>query len=361
MKIKIAGAGLAGLTAAINLAKHDIEVEIHESGKTIGQRFSGDLQCINNWSSNVDSLINIKNWGIDDSFDYIESKENIQIWIQNKTFTLNPDKPVHYLVQRGNFDGSLDRAILEQAQQYPSIKIIFESTVQDFSTFDIIATGPVIRNPHISGMAAGYIFPTAMENQTIMALDDDLAPDGYSYLLVKHGTAVTTSCIFRDFKKLQQFRDSTFKFFQNSMDLKIQGKKKLFSGVGRFFLIKYNKEKLFVGEAGGFQDFMLGFGMQYAIQTGYLAAKSIIENINYYDLIRKHVHPSMKASVVNRLIYQIMNDKTYSWLVKTFASPNPEEKLKQLYIPKWWHRVIYPLASIYFRKSIQDPLRKQKA
>ena len=42
--IKIAGAGPAGLTAAINLAKAGYQVEVFEKNHDTGVRFHGDLQ-----------------------------------------------------------------------------------------------------------------------------------------------------------------------------------------------------------------------------------------------------------------------------------------------------------------------------
>ena len=50
MTIKILGAGIAGLTAAIVLAKSGHLVEVFEKNKDCGMRFHGDLQGLENWS-----------------------------------------------------------------------------------------------------------------------------------------------------------------------------------------------------------------------------------------------------------------------------------------------------------------------
>lgn len=52
-KIKIAGAGPAGLSAAINLAKAGYEIDIYERNHNSGSRFHGDLQGLENWSTNI--------------------------------------------------------------------------------------------------------------------------------------------------------------------------------------------------------------------------------------------------------------------------------------------------------------------
>ncbi|WP_269848806.1 NAD(P)/FAD-dependent oxidoreductase [Methanosarcina horonobensis] len=67
---------------------------------------------------------------------------------------------------------------------------------------------------------------------------------------------------------------------------------KKFGGYGRFEIKKnYYDEKgtMFIGEAGGFQDYLWGFGMRYAFQSANLAARSIIENESYNDLIKEHL------------------------------------------------------------------------
>jgi predicted flavoprotein YhiN len=47
--IDVVGAGPAGLVAAINLAKAGFAVTLHESASSVGHRFHGDFQGIENW------------------------------------------------------------------------------------------------------------------------------------------------------------------------------------------------------------------------------------------------------------------------------------------------------------------------
>lgn len=54
--ISIAGAGPAGLTAAINLARAGYDVVVHEQHSDVGMCFSEDFQAIENWSSDEDLL-----------------------------------------------------------------------------------------------------------------------------------------------------------------------------------------------------------------------------------------------------------------------------------------------------------------
>ena len=44
------------------------------------------------------------------------------------------------------------------------------------------------------------------------------------------------------------------------------------------------KNKLLVGEAAGFSEADRGFGMHYALESGFLAAKSLMEGLDYDEL-----------------------------------------------------------------------------
>ena len=69
-KIKILGAGLSGLTAAINLAKSGYTVDIYEKNKDVGMRFNGDIQGLENWSDKKDIIKELKESNVDVDFDY---------------------------------------------------------------------------------------------------------------------------------------------------------------------------------------------------------------------------------------------------------------------------------------------------
>ncbi len=69
-KIIILGAGLSGLTAAINLAKSGYTVDVYEKNKDVGMRFNGDIQGLENWSDKKDIIKELKERNIDIDFDY---------------------------------------------------------------------------------------------------------------------------------------------------------------------------------------------------------------------------------------------------------------------------------------------------
>lgn len=62
--IKIQGAGPAGLAAAIKLAKEGMSVTVFEKNDECGMRFRGDFQGLENWSSEIDILDDLKSMDI---------------------------------------------------------------------------------------------------------------------------------------------------------------------------------------------------------------------------------------------------------------------------------------------------------
>lgn len=129
---------------------------------------------------------------------------------------------------------------------------------------------------------------------------------------------------------------------------------KTFSGIGNFVLLNSYKEgdRLLIGERGGFQDCLFGFGMRYAFLSGYLAAQSIIQGTDYDALIKKELLDMMKSSLVNRYLYEKLSNKGYRILIKKWInSSDPIGFLKSWYNLNWYKRLIYPLSLRWHKQN----------
>ena len=104
MKIKILGAGLSGLSAGINLAKSGYEVEIFERNADCGERFHGDLQGLENWTTKEDVLDSLAKMRIETNFDCHPFHKVVFTNCEN-TEEFSFEKPLFYLVKRGNISG----------------------------------------------------------------------------------------------------------------------------------------------------------------------------------------------------------------------------------------------------------------
>ena len=65
---------------------------------------------------------------------------------------------------------------------------------------------------------------------------------------------------------------------------------------------------LVIGEQAGFQDALAGFGMRYALRSGLLAARSIIEGTDYTELWRRELLPLLRAGTVNRFVFNMLGE-----------------------------------------------------
>ncbi|MBM4241891.1 MAG: NAD(P)/FAD-dependent oxidoreductase [Euryarchaeota archaeon] len=350
-KLSILGAGPAGLSAAINLAKANYEVNIFEKNRSVGGRFNGDFQGLENWSENIDTLKKMKNMNIDNNFEsYPFSKLTISNGTQKWDFLCN--KPAFYLVKRGSVDGSLDQGLKEQALNL-GIDIHFGETIPE-NQVDIIATGP---DPaEIFAAAKGIVFKTNMENVAIGLVNDNAAVKGYSYLLVANGHGCMCTVSFDRFKNLNKCFYETKNLFSSLIDLDIQ-KPHNTGGIGSFSRRTiYNKEKmLYVGEAAGFQDILWGFGIKTAITSGFLAARSIIDNEDYRKKVKDCFDKKFKASIVNRFLWEKFGIKNYSFIVdRIHNAKDPLKYLNSFHNYNILQKLIYPFALRYMQKRYDN-------
>lgn len=344
--IEVVGAGPAGLTAAIYLARMGCAATIYEEKEYVGQRFYGDFQGLENWTSDENVLETLERIGID-------TKKYPDLICQpyNKITIYDPNleerivqsvKPIFYLIQRGNAIGSFDRLLLKIAQD-AGVKIIFKHRKERLEKGGIIATGP----SRVNVLARGMIFKTDMEDMVTNIVDDNVAPKGYAYLIIHKGTGTLATVLYRDFKKARECFEKTVEGFNKVISLAIKDKKE-FGGFGNFFFDRpvYENGIYYVGEAAGLQDCLWGFGMRYAVVSGYLAARSIIEGKDYASIIAKELLPTQKASLINRFFYERVGNRGYSYLINRFARGNVTERLKRYYTLSPRKRLLYPIVRL---------------
>src|SRR5207247_1323230 len=72
----------------------------------------------------------------------------------------------------------------------------------------------------------------------------------------------------------------------------------------------------FVGEAAGFQDYLFGLGLRYAMTSGNLAARSILEGCDFDELWQCELAAKQDTSLVNRFLYEAGGNFGLSMFVK---------------------------------------------
>jgi len=112
--VRIAGAGPAGLVAAITLARR--RVIVHEVQREVGYRFQSDLQGLENWSSGEDVLDLLRGLGIDTDFDALPCDRGWGFDAWGERYDMIGKKTLFYMVERGPGPRTLDTALLDQAR-----------------------------------------------------------------------------------------------------------------------------------------------------------------------------------------------------------------------------------------------------
>jgi len=343
--IVILGAGLSGLTAAINLARKGYDVDVYERNGDVGMRFDGDIQGLENWSEKKDVLEELKEMNIEISFD-CDPFSKITLTNCSKTREISFVRPLFYSVKRGAFCGTIDYGLKVQASKL-GVNLHFQRTLSEKEA-DIVATGPATWK--IPGIVKGVVFNTDAADTAIAVFNNKLAFKGYSYLLIikKYGCMCTV--VLGELGRVDDCFEKTKEFFVKKFDLKL-GSIKQVVGVGSFSLKSAKKKtSLYVGEAAGLQDFLGGFGMRFAITSGYLAAQSLIENREYGRIADRRFQNKLKAGVVNRYLWEnVLSKRDYSFFIG--ISEFVKKNIHSMYNYNLLQRMIYPLALVNMKKT----------
>jgi flavin-dependent dehydrogenase len=354
--VRIAGAGIAGLTAAFALAKRGFNVEVLEQNQRSGVRFGGDLQGIENWTEEEDALAFIARQGIELTFTATPPGESFVVLPDGSVLPIRFRHPPFYLVRRGGAPDDLDRALEAQARANPRIRLRYGEKVRDWASVDIVATGPDVRDVPVDGIVAGYTFDTAHPDLAVLLLDNNFAPAGYGYLLVRGGYGVVSTCCFRRVENALALRERCVEHLLGKFPAVRPANLRTYGGIANVFVPRRDPSgRAWIGEAGGFQDFLWGFGMRSAMASGALAAEAMATGQDFYRLAAQRLLPRVRASIGNRFLYQALGHRGYRWLAtKLCRSHDPVRLLHAGYAPRWWNRLAYPLSRLVYARRLRD-------
>jgi len=349
--VEIAGAGPAGLAAAITLAHAGRRVVVHEMQKEVGHRFGGDFQGLENWTTEDDALTVLAALGLTTDFTAMPCRNGTVFDPAGKRHEIKSDETLFYLVERGPGPGTVDSALLRQAQAL-GVEVRFNSRLRHMAGDGILAAGPRAAD----AIAVGYHFETDMADGYWAICDDALAPQGYAYLLVMNGKGTVKSCMFSGFKQEKLYLKRTLEAFQRLVGLEMRNPQP-HGGSGNFRIphSAYSGPHPLVGEQAGFQDTLWGFGMRLAISSGVLAAQSLLNGENYDTLWQRDLKPQMETSVVNRALFSLTGKYGYGWLLRQLVTrSNLRESLRQQYQSSWPKRLLSPWARRRYESQRKD-------
>ena len=355
--IHILGAGLSGLSAAIVLANAGKKVHVYEVRKDSGARFDGDFQGIENWTSSPDFFDEMKSWGIDpnsfksNEFNVVDLAHPDDVITQPKTENI-----AFRVVERGTDEHCIDQGLKKLALEAGAT--IHYGSKKSPEECDIIAAGP----KDSSAVAFGEIFHTDHPNHVTLQLNDKLAPGAYSYLIIIDGVGLICTCLWRQQKRSSRYLNETIAWYEEHYKLNRKPIKRV-GGKGDFSLPNkyFHEGRYYVGEAGGLQDFMWGFGMRYAITSGTLAAHSILGKCDYEAEIRKRLIPLVKSSAINRFLLNRVGNRGFKlaaryWMWDQKRRGDGLAFMRRLYAPSIFRNILWPITklSMLKRKKLDD-------
>ena len=353
--VHIIRAVISGIAAATILAKAGKNVHVHEILRDSGARFDGDFQGLENWTSGVDFFDEMENWGLDTS-EFKSDAFSIVDLVHPDDVITNPitDGIAFRVVERGTDSHCIDQGLKRMALE-SGVEIHYKSK-KNPADCDIIAAGP----KNSSAVAFGEVFHTTHKNHVTFQLNDKLAPGAYSYMIIIDGIGLICTCLWRKQRKSSRYLNETIAWYEKFYELNRKPIKRV-GGKGDFGLpSRYRHEgKYYVGEAGGLQDFMWGFGMRYAITSGVFAAKDILGECDYEKEIRERLVPLVKSSVINRFLMNRMGDRGFKiianyWMKNQTKTGDGLKFMKRIYSPGIVRKLMWPIAKL-------SMLRKTKA
>jgi len=344
--VRIAGAGPSGLAAAIVLARAGRGVEVHEAKSDVGTRFIGDLQIIESSSERESVPAFLDRIGIARNFYFRPANWATFYDANGNARKITSDEPYGWFIRRGAEESTLDRGLLAQAREL-GVSVVFNSRLAPENA-DIVATGPASPD----GLAREMTWHTSDAERVDVFFNHLLSPGGYSYLFILDGIATFGCAIVADFKKIDEYFEHSLAAAQRLHAFAIPTETRNGYSYMNFHLKSEATKNgaRYVGEAAGFQDYLFGLGIRYALTSGWLAARSILEGRDFDELWKHELAAKQETSLVNRFLYEAGGNTGLSMFVRQAAKAKDfRGYLSGWHARPWWKALLSPVVRRVWR------------
>lgn len=330
MKVAIIGAGIAGLAAALTLERKGFKADVYEQNSAVADHYSHVGVILNMaYRSITNEPLKYLNKLLTIKLAPLETINNLIIYSKNSQAIVQKETIGHSFII-GQESNSLQRQLLKHLK---NTKILFEQrqsleNLRHKYDFVIVATGSRSedyvadkylkdwRQYLVAFSRVAKIYGRFEPNTAIAWGNKEILKDGYAFLAPfsrQIASLYVTVPHISGWQELNQCWQA-FCEWEN-----ILGKYTLLGTYDRTHVSAYSsnvtwKNCLFVGDQGCFLDPFLGLGGATAIVSGVMAAKAIIENTSYDQLVQEH---KKVISVMGRIrnLYDSIDDETFDSIV----------------------------------------------
>ena len=323
--VNIAGGGIAGLSSAHLLKRNGYYPIVYEKESNIGKSRHGDYEGIENWIFPTEINSFFEQLGF--NFSKIHSFPISKFYVHtksNKPLSISQPQPFFHMIKRGYKKTDLDFQLYNQCK---SSGVEFRFGQKAPNDCNIIATGTSKAAAYIKGIN----FKTDLKDQIHLLLGNKFAPKGYAYLIILDGNA-TLATAFKKTKTKQKNIINKCKDYFESIGLSIP-EGNAFASRGSFSLpFGPYQEPYKIGEAGGYQDYLFGFGIRMSMVSGMGAALYILGRQKEAKNVFRILNHKRRLSFINRFLYEKLNDdQMYGIVNKLSKSNDPISILSGIY------------------------------
>ncbi len=313
MPISILGAGLSGLSAAINLSKGGKNVIVYENKDSVGEHLHPCHQALMRTDGNYRKYLNGLN--LNPIFD-VKHFFKSYFCTRKRDINIRLTESVPFVSRGGK--KSLEFGLFKEAE---SLGVTFEfRTKINEKEVDIVASG----RKRFDIVAYSTIYENANfeRDHFLYMYDDRVSPKGlYLYAIPFDKNKIEiVNCVSQPHTKKGK------KLFLKAVEereilkdiLKDANQISEFGGSGGIEIPRSAvlDNRIYVGEAAGFQDPFMGFGMNYALESGKFAADSILYKKDYDILWKKSFKRQLRRDISRRFVMSILGDRLPEYLVR---------------------------------------------
>jgi len=324
-QIKILGAGLSGLSAAINLKLAGKDVDVYELRNSVGEQIQPNFQLLHSREKSVSDYL--KDLNLSPKFEYLEFSKAFFL-TRKRDIEINLKRPLTFVCRGGN--RSLEYGLYQEALNL-GVKFEFNTKISE-KNVNIVATGP--KGADACGF--GYVYEDLdfPRDHFLMMYDDRYSPRGWYFYIVPHleNKFEVINCVCQPYTPLVK------KLFSKAIEERkmirdIVGNKKpvhSISGIGNVDIPRTAviENRFYLGESAGFQDPFRGFGMNFALESGKLATEAIIKNLDYDKLWKQQFMDQFKLDFSRRLAISIFGDRLVEFLYRNVNSGDTMDFVK---------------------------------